>query len=103
MKSAHLRRSIGAIDGDNIVVLAVATVADKVLTSSGGEFLQGQNRGEIIPFGDGMGDGTDQQCGGHDGDDVKEKSILRGEEGKGKEEEKKNRQDVRDIQRGKSG
>lgn len=89
MKSAHLRRSIGAIDGNNIVVLAVATVAEKVLASPGGEFLQGQNRGEIIPFGDGMGDGTDQQCGGHDGDDVKEMSILRGEEGK--KEKKKTR------------
>lgn len=59
MKSSHLCRCIGAIDGDNIVVLAVATVAEKVLTSSGGEFLQGQNRGEIIPFGEGMGDCTD--------------------------------------------
>lgn len=89
MSAAHLGRSVRAIDGDYIIVLAVAAIANKVFASSGGEFLQGQDGGEIIPFGHGMGDGTDQQCGGHDGDDVKEMSILRGEEGK--KEKKKTR------------
>lgn len=64
--SPYLRRSIGAINNQNIIILTLLAIADKVLSSTAGEFRERQNGRQLLPLLAGMSDFANQQCGRHD-------------------------------------
>lgn len=85
--SPYLRRSIGAINNQNIIISTLLAIADKVLSSTAGEFLyndpsklsefnrtchwnnsyrERQNGRQLLPLLAGMSDFANQQCGRHD-------------------------------------